>query len=131
MLLTSVAAQPIEKFSQNPILGVQWATSTREAHELRWGAQPPTSIDGFPGGKRPFGPLKSDFEKNFSKGWVAARGPPIGPRAPCTGTRDRSVLGRRGACEARAPGAPDVHITSPSPLPLRAPKEAWLHFGWL
>jgi hypothetical protein len=23
-------------------------------HQLRWGAKPPTLIDGFPGGKRPF-----------------------------------------------------------------------------
>ncbi len=46
-----------------------------EAHQLRWGPAPPALIDGFPGGKRPLGPPKIYFEKNFSMGWVAAGGP--------------------------------------------------------
>jgi hypothetical protein len=67
----------LRSFSQNPILGVPTASSLREAHQLRWVVSPPTSIDGFPGGKRPLDPKNSGFEKNFSKGWVPARGPPI------------------------------------------------------
>jgi hypothetical protein len=41
---------------------------------LRQAAEPPTSIDGFPGRKRPFGPPKSGLERNFSKRWIPARG---------------------------------------------------------
>jgi hypothetical protein len=48
-----------------------------ETHQLWWGAKPPTSIVGFPGGKRPLGRPKYGFEKNLSKGWVLARGPPV------------------------------------------------------
>ncbi len=32
---------------------VQTPSSLRETHRLRWGASPPTSSDGFPGGKGP------------------------------------------------------------------------------
>ncbi len=46
----------LRSFSENTILGVQTASSLRETHQLRWG---------------------KGFEKNFSKGWVLARGPPI------------------------------------------------------
>jgi hypothetical protein len=46
------------------------ASSLRETHELRWGSKPPTSIHGFPGGKRPGGPPKSNVEKTSQ--WVGS-----------------------------------------------------------
>jgi hypothetical protein len=100
LLKTRRARNPLRSFSQNLILGVQMAPSHRETHKLRWGAKPPTSIDGFPGGEGPFGPPKSGFEKNFSKGWVAAKGPP----RDGTGTRS---LG--GLPPPRPPATPTHH----------------------
>ncbi len=49
---------PLKGFAQQPILGVQTAFSLR---------------DGASGEKRPFGPPKSGFENNFSKGCIPAR----------------------------------------------------------
>jgi hypothetical protein len=76
-------------FLKTRFWGVQTASSLRETNELRWGAKSPTSIDGFPGGRRPFGSPKSCVAKNFSKSWVLARGPPI-----CIGRS--SILPRSG-----------------------------------
>ncbi len=61
---------------QNHIRVVQVASSLRGTHPSRWGASPPTSIDGFPGEQRPFAPPASCVEKKSSMGWVAAKGPP-------------------------------------------------------
>ncbi len=46
----------LRSFSQNPIFGVQTASSPRGVHKLRWGPSPPHLNHGLPGGKRPFGP---------------------------------------------------------------------------
>ncbi len=67
---------PLRGFSQNLILGGPNGLFPPGSPSIEVGAKPPTSIDGFRGGKRPFGPPKSGFETNFSKGWVPARGPP-------------------------------------------------------
>ncbi len=86
------------------MLGVQMASSLRGTHDLRWGASPPTSVDGSPAGIRPFVPTQHRFLRNFSMGWVAARGPPTevackqkgyGPD-PAPRTRNRSLLISRG-----------------------------------
>ncbi len=46
------ATQPIAKFFSKADFRAQAAPSLREIHELRWGAKPPASVDGFSGGKR-------------------------------------------------------------------------------
>ncbi len=57
----------MRSFSQHPIWGVQTASSLLETRQLRWGASPPTSIDGFPGGNRPFVPPKSDLRQTSQR----------------------------------------------------------------
>jgi hypothetical protein len=38
-------------------------------------SKPDFGVNGFPGGKRPFGPPKSGFKKNFSNGWGPCQEP--------------------------------------------------------
>jgi hypothetical protein len=72
------------------------ASSFWETHQLRWGASPPpTTIYGFPGGKRQCGSTKSGFEFNFAICWVAARGPP-------TTTNVGDLVGSPRATDARS-----------------------------
>ncbi len=75
----------MRSFYQNPIFGVQTASSLRQTHELVWGASPPSSLDGFP--------PKSGFEKNFSKGWVPASCPPSNVSRPKSGPKLSRALG--------------------------------------
>ena len=70
------ATQLIEKSFSKPYFGGPGGLFPPGNPALEVGGFAPTSIDGLPGRKRPFGPPKSSFEKNFSKGWVPARGPP-------------------------------------------------------
>ncbi len=68
---------PLEKLIEKP----DFASSKRplpsgNPSNLGGGASPPTSVDGFPKMKGPFGPPKSGCEENVSIGWVAAKGPP-------------------------------------------------------
>ncbi len=53
-----------------------WETHRTEVGEV----SPPASIYGLPGGKKPLGSPKLSFEKNFSMGWSAAKGPPTKAR---------------------------------------------------
>jgi hypothetical protein len=84
--------------------GVEAASSLRATQQLRWGASPPTSIDGFPGGKKPFGP-QNRFENIFSFGWVAARGPPyLACAFGLLGSVSVGGLGGAiGSCSSRGP----------------------------
>ena len=70
------AHQPIQKFFSKPdCRGSDRPAPSRETHQLRWGASPPTSMDGLPERKAIWTPTLG-FEKNFSMGWVSTRGPP-------------------------------------------------------
>ncbi len=48
-------SNPNPNFSHNRNCGVHKAPSLRESHQWGWGAKTPTSIDGLPGRRRPFG----------------------------------------------------------------------------
>ncbi len=63
--------QPFEKFFSKPNFGSPNGLFPPENPSIE------ASTDGFPRG-RPIGLQNSGFEKNFSKGWVPAKSPPLG-----------------------------------------------------
>ncbi len=75
-------AQSIEKFLSKPEFGGPNGLFPPGNPSIRWGPSPPTSIDGFPGGKKPLGLPESAFEKNFSMGLGSCQGPSYVCRHP-------------------------------------------------
>ncbi len=57
--------QPFAKFVSQPNVWVP--NGLFPPGNPRWGAKPPTSIDGLPGGKRPFGPQNRELRKTSQR----------------------------------------------------------------
>jgi hypothetical protein len=89
-----VPPNPVTSFP-NPIFGAQAAPSCRGSHQWRWGAAPPISIDGYPGGKTPFGPPNRVL-RTTSQWWVGL--------PPGAVLETRHVFLMRGGSGARLDG---------------------------